>query len=122
MAEPLTLRDRLERVAEVLPPGAQVILPVDWLREQLVPGRDGGDGVLEDLTIDAIAKALDRSPNTVRRWCASGRIRGAYRLGREWRVPRASLQSLRESGEPESEPRTRNVDIGAWRKVKGDER
>jgi excisionase family DNA binding protein len=48
--------------------------------------RNAGD--LSDLEV---ARALGKSVRTVQRWCESGKLPGAYKAGRSWRIPRASL-------------------------------
>jgi len=44
-----------------------------------------------DLSDREVAQALRKSVRTVQRWCASGRLSGAYKAGRSWRIPRATL-------------------------------
>lgn len=98
----MTLADRLRRIVDGLPPGSAVSLPVDTLREWLdeEPGeshKPGQDEPLVDLTVQEVARLLDRSPSTVRWWCNEGTLSGAYKLrGREWRVPRQALRDLRD--------------------------
>jgi excisionase family DNA binding protein len=51
---------------------------------------------LADLTTKEAALILQRSPVTVRTWCEKGRCPGAYvYAGKEWRLPRASVDALR---------------------------
>ncbi len=70
------------------------LLSVSWLREQLT-GRDGSDDeglALSDLTVEQAATEIGRARSTIRTWCNSGELEGAYRLrGREWRVPRIAF-------------------------------
>lgn len=44
-----------------------------------------------DLSDREVAEALRKSVRTVQRWCAAGKLPGAYKSGRSWRIPRASL-------------------------------
>jgi excisionase family DNA binding protein len=60
-----------------------------------IPGRFRGanEDVVVDLTVEQVAKKLNRSPSTVRNWLAAGDIPGAYRLKRrEWRIPPSALE------------------------------
>ena len=112
----MSLRSNLQAMCESLPDGASITLPVQWLRAQLdVEPED--TGVMGDLRLEDVADSFDRSVSTVRTWCNSGRIVGAYKLGREWRIPRSALQSLRD-GRPGTYSRSRPVDLAAWRKVR----
>ena len=65
------------------------LLPVSWLREQLARPAGSDEGLsLSDLTVEQAAKEIGRARSTVRTWCNSGALEGAYRLrGREWRIP-----------------------------------
>ena len=118
----MTLRDRLLRIVEPLPPGASVSLPVDVLRTWLEQGDETPASTaaehLVDLTAVAAAGLLGRAPSTVRGWCASGALPGAYRLqGREWRVPRASLAALRNDAPKPIRAQGRAHALDAWRQV-----
>lgn len=116
---------RLLALADALPEGAGVTLDATGLRrlagvEQQEETR--GAALLVDLTTEDVGAQLGRSPSTIRAWCASGRIPGAYRLhAREWRVPPASLRRYLDAqadGAPKTEgpPPSRTVDLGGWRK------
>jgi excisionase family DNA binding protein len=123
----VTLHDRLRRVVDSLPEGASVSLPVEVLREWLDDEGAAPEQTSEaqgfDLTAQDAAALLDRSASTVRGWCASGVLPGAYRLqGREWRIPRGALASLRPNGKDEPRMQRRQPDLGAWRKVKPETR
>lgn len=121
----LTLRSRLERAIAGLPEGSHVTFPVAALQAWLDQERTlEPDDPLVDMTVVEVAGRLGRSPSTVRGWCGSGALKGAYRLrGREWRVPRARLQEFLEHEATRREERKgareadERVDIGAWRKV-----
>ena len=47
-----------------------------------------------DLTDREVALALRKHVRTVQRWCASGRLADAYKAGRAWRIPAASLEAV----------------------------
>jgi len=52
-----------------------------------------------------VAKYLRVSQATVLRWCASGKL-PAFKIGREWRIPKSELDRLARSGQlplPEEE-------------------
>jgi hypothetical protein len=49
----------------------------------------------------------------VRDWVESGRLPGAYKRGRVWRVPRAALEKGIVDRAPDDEP----ARLGAWRAV-----
>lgn len=83
----------LRNYALNLPAGTAI--PV--LREALLDllRSEGEAPPLVDLSVLDVATLLKRKASTVRGWCASGIIPGAYRLhGREWRVPQVGLQTL----------------------------
>lgn len=57
------------------------------------------------LTVEQVAELVGLQPSTIRLWCAKGRFPGAFKIGREWRIPYSSLpQQVRElaDGGPES--------------------
>ena len=104
-----------------LPDDAQV--PVRWVRE-LVAELGLGDGTPGSvgLTVPQVADLTDRSPSTIRTWCAEGRLPGACRLrGREWRIPRRALDALVAGEGRPSPPRpggpmkTPPGGLSAWR-------
>lgn len=88
------LVDRLQRLAEALPPTGSVTLT----RADLVgafgmeeEGELGREPVtISDPTVKEVAAELGRSPSTVRGWAAE--IGQAYKLGNEWRIPRTALR------------------------------
>lgn len=112
------LRAHLRQLAAMLPPEGSVTFSRADL-EHLVGDRvaDDGPAELSDLTVEELAEELDRAPSTVRGWAR--RIPGAYRLGREWRFPRAAVRGWLDDGAPlHGDPaRSRGgpVDLGGWR-------
>lgn len=117
----MNIHERLTEAVRGLPDGAAVMLPVSAVRDWLADEPAGADGPLCDLTVEDVARELDRSTSTVRTWLAAGKVQGAYRLqGREWRVPRSALrQFLNEQGSTaQAHPGLddRVADLGAWRK------
>lgn len=123
-ADDLT-RGRLLALADALPDGASVTLDATALRRLAGIDReeDAGTGAaLVDLTADAVGAELGRSASTIRAWCASARIPGAYRLhGREWRIPRASLRRYLDTQAQGHAPKVKpegesSVDLGRWRR------
>jgi excisionase family DNA binding protein len=45
----------------------------------------------------AVADLLGLSVKTIRTWCRQGRLNGAYRIGREWFLPAATVNRLAPS-------------------------
>lgn len=91
-----------------------VVLPDDYTGPASGPA---------DLTVAQVAARYDRHPSTVRGWCESGVLRGAYRLrGREWRVPAETLAAFEQAERGARRPdvqhsgRRTPVDLGSWRK------
>lgn len=120
----MTLRQRLRSIIEHLPAGAAVTLPADTLRVWLDDEPSGAvsadsDRALVDLTVAAAAGMLGRGASTIRWWCASGLLAGAYRLnGREWRIPRDALRALATASRiPRASAPARggSLKLGAWR-------
>ncbi|MDB4890349.1 MAG: hypothetical protein JWL61_2204 [Gemmatimonadetes bacterium] len=123
MSDPASVTDALRAIADPLPPGSGVMLPVEWLRavadmQERAPNKPACGDV--DLTVREVAELLDRKASTVRGWCASGKLE-AYRLNsREWRIPREALRALQErqrSAMKAANPAA-SVDLGAWRRRK----
>ena len=99
----------------------EALLPVGWLRARLeapAPTEPVGG-----LSCADVAKMLDRTPGTVRGWCARGELKGSYRMhgNREWRVPRAALRAYldAQAGRGRSYEDVGSVDLGSWRRLKG---
>jgi excisionase family DNA binding protein len=51
-----------------------------------------------DLRDFELALMLGKHPRTIQRWCAAGKLPGAYKAGRSWRIPRSALT---EAGLPQ---------------------
>lgn len=72
----------------------------DELRDQLAPLRAAvealaASAVTAPVPLEAAAGALGKSPATLRRLAASGKLPGAIRVGRQWRV---DLGAMRAAG------------------------
>ncbi len=50
-----------------------------------------------------VAEILDLSLVTVRRYLKEGRIKGFYKLGREWRIEKVSLEKFLEDVKNQTE-------------------
>lgn len=108
------------------------LVPVGWIRKQLIDTRLAVPADTPDLTVAGFARLVGRSKATVRMWCARGVIHGAYKLPGDrrrgaWRIPAASVVAFRErlalpracsvaiAADPEP---TGDTDITAWRTVR----
>ena len=70
----------------------------DELREQLAPVRASldalaGAGALAPVSLDAAAPVLGKSVATLRRLAGAGRLPGAIRIGRSWRIDLGAVRS-----------------------------
>jgi excisionase family DNA binding protein len=66
---------------------------------------------------------MGRSPSTIRGWLVDGSLRG-YKLNRrDWRVPKSALRDYldkqMQAGATVNPAPDEEVDIGAWRKLRG---
>ncbi len=109
------LRSELRELLRRLPRDATV--PAGWLVDQL-----DDDTTDRDLTLQEVAVELGRAVSTVRSWCNSGQLEGAFKFrNREWRIPASALRRFRQR-EGESKAPTvahrRPVDLSSWRKVR----
>jgi hypothetical protein len=94
----MTLLERLQQLADALPPGASVTLPREWLLEELGAGQAADPGVVAvDYTVADLAQLFGKQPSTARSWLEAGLFPGAYKLrGRSWRVPRAAMLAFQQ--------------------------
>lgn len=68
------------------------------------------DFVAGDMTLEQVASEVGRATSTVRTWCNSKRLDGAYRLnGRDWRIPQAALRKfLDDQGREDAQDQMQN--------------
>ncbi len=117
----MSLKKSLEAVVRGMPDEGSVSLPVAWVRALLeAEDEEGRAGRL--LTLEEAAERVQRAPGTVRTWCNSGRLEGAFKLqGRSWRIPEGALQRFLERQAQGEEPTVRTgreADLASWRKVR----
>ena len=99
---------------------AEATIPAREVLRRLPP-TDANDvlGVGGDMTLKDVANEVGRAVSTIRTWCNSKRINGAYRLnGRDWRIPQAALRKFLEDqgrGKPQDQVRNREGEWDAWR-------
>lgn len=62
----------------------------------------------------------------MRTWLGAGELPGAFKLGREWRIPPEAVRAMlarhlaaHRARAKAPEPTTGPADLGAWRKAKG---
>ena len=113
--------DRLREALVRLP--AEALVPVGWVRGQLDDGQPEHvqAELLNDMTIDEVARMLNRSPSTVRSWCNTELLKGAYKLRkREWRIPPVALSRFldaQRAQEGSGTVRQRgDVTLSGWRR------
>ena len=99
---------------------AEATIPVCEVLRRLPP-TDANDAhvVGGDMTLEAVATEVGRASSTVRTWCNSKRLDGAYRLnGRDWRIPQAALRNFLDEqsrGVPRNQVQNGEGDWDAWR-------
>ena len=99
---------------------AEATVPAREILRRLPP-TDANDahGVGGDMTLDEVATEVGRAVGTIRTWCNSKRIDGAYRLnGRDWRIPQAALRKFLDAqgrGETQDQVRNGDADWDDWR-------
>jgi len=64
-----------------------------------------------DLTDREVAELLGPSVVTVQRWCRDGRLAGAYKVGRKWRIPVRAADEMRSSTDARKARRARERGI-----------
>lgn len=127
----MRLDERMRRMLDGMPEEGQITLPVcllrAWLEDETIPDDQptpahGSSMPDPGLTVAQVAAHVGREESTIRGWVGEGRFPGAFKLGREWRIPRVDLAHALKSGaendgttkrEPEI---TGRGDLAAWRK------
>lgn len=79
---------------------------------------------LSDLTVEAVAAALHRSPSTIRGLLCAGAFPNAFKLnGKSWLIPRSDLMAYVDaqrpqptSDSPASRRRRTEPDLASWRR------
>ena len=104
-----------ELIAALKPLPGTATLPVAWILELLSAEAAEAD-TIADPTVEDVAAEVGRSVSTVRGW--ANKIEGAYKLGRQWRIPRAALRAyLKSLAAPKKPmPTAAPPDLGSWRK------
>jgi excisionase family DNA binding protein len=121
----MSLKKQLQEIVAGMPEGGSVTLPVAWLQGLLEEAEHEGDVPDELLTLEAVAERVGRAESTVRTWCNSGKLEGAFRLcGRDWRIPESALRSFLEGqvkgdDAAESPGAHGEADLGSWRRIRG---
>lgn len=62
---------------------------------------------MPDLTTTQAAADLQVTAETIAAYCKDGRLPGAYRVGRRWRVPTAALDAFKQPPPGLLAPRSR---------------
>ncbi len=66
-----------------------------------------------DLSDKEVARALRMHPRSIQRWCQAGKLPGAYKAGRSWRIPRSALRAARVDRAVRSDPIERELRAAA---------
>jgi excisionase family DNA binding protein len=124
----LRVYERLRQLVSALPSDTSSITLTRRDLVGLLEGDDVGpspDTFVADLRVEEVADVVGRSPSTVRGWLIAGSLRG-YKLNRrDWRVPRSALrdyldgQMAGSAGPATDSSEYQDVDIGAWRDLRG---
>ena len=117
----MRLHDRVARLAETLPDGASVTLPVATLREWLADA----ERQPADRTVKDVARELGRDPSTVRNWIREGLLE-TYRLGREHRITDVALRAFLEGkktsrGSSSRGRQTPRASLSSWRRLRAEQ-
>jgi excisionase family DNA binding protein len=62
-----------------------------------------------EFTDKEVASALRVDPRTIQRWCKAGKLPGAYKAGRSWRIPQKTLRQLQLADVPSSDETEREL-------------
>lgn len=115
--------DALRALVAASPADAVLTVPRAWLAELIAPvSTDAAPAGSVDYTVAQVAQRFNRGASTIRTWCETDALPGAYRLnGREWRIPPAAIEAMQDrQREQHIAPRARTTarvaDLGAWRK------
>ena len=121
----MTVQERLQLIASALPSDASAVTFTRADLQALIEEERLTGATVEitrDLTVAEVADVVGRNASTVRGWLIDGKLRGYKLNGRDWRIPRAALQEYLDgqaASVKEPSPETREVDITAWRRVRG---
>lgn len=116
----ISIAERLRAIADAMPEGGAVTLPVRELREWLEaePAESQPDLTLDDLRARYFQ---GKSLSTLRSWCARKLFPHAYKpAGGGWMIPRCCIAELRQTTSDGQEkvrtrPKRRRLNTGAWR-------
>ncbi len=109
---------RLRDALAALPDDA--LVSVGWVRTQLDAEENEAAGREVLLTVRQVAERYERSESTVRGWCASGELSGAFKLHRAaWRIPESALEDFDVRQQLGSRSRAlgraESTDLAKWR-------
>lgn len=125
----MKLLQRLQIMAEALPPGSTVNIPADWLLHELAGetlevSQSTPSHAASDLTVEQVAQRMDRGPRTVRAWLAEGAFPNAFKLrGKSWLIPLSDVTAFLDRQRPQMAQAERSStrtaegsdDLGSWR-------
>ena len=69
--------------------------------------------VARDLTDREAARELGKHPRTIQRWCTSGALPGARKVGRSWRIPPEAVRATRVAHADRGDPVERDLRAAA---------
>ena len=98
---------------------SEALVPATEVLKRLPDAATQSHEAAGDLTLAEMAAEVGRAVSTVRSWCNSKRIAGAYRLnGRDWRIPRTALRRfLDDQGRADAQHEVQHgdVDWDSWK-------